>query len=298
MRTALTWTSVPCVCASAADRRPGEHEEGRQREVLEAEELLGVDARRVQERAQPLVVLGVALGDEADLLHAGTRASQPRRSSSPSASAGCAPAAPIRRSTTKKGTALIPSAHGRALVLADVGRVAVAGEHVAHVVLGQADLEREARERLGVADALALGVVGAHQALLHRVLHAVGLGQLHEPVGVEGVAAAREVGAHVQAVGGRDLGELALAGERLVAAHAVLLREVRGAVDRALRPARADRARSCATSRRPRRGARRRPARPRSGACRRSTRGRRCQTRSRCPWLSALDASGRRAAPR
>ena len=54
------------------------------------------------------------VGGDAHRASAGTSAvapaSQPRRSSSPSASGGCAPAAPIRRSTTKKGTALIPSA--------------------------------------------------------------------------------------------------------------------------------------------------------------------------------------------
>ena len=65
-----------------------------------------------------------------------------------------------------EGHRVDPERHRRALVLADLGRVARAGEHVAHLVLGQADLEREAGERVGVADGLALGEVGAHQALL------------------------------------------------------------------------------------------------------------------------------------
>jgi hypothetical protein len=176
-----------------ADGRPREDEEGRQREVLEAEELLGIDAGRVQQGAQPLVVLGVALRDEADLLHAATCASQPRRSSSPSASAGWRARSADPAVHDEEGHGVDAELHGRALVVADVGRVAVGVQHVAHLVLGQADLEREAQQRLAVADRLALRVVGEHQPLLHHVLRAVGLGQLHEPVGVEGVAAAGEV---------------------------------------------------------------------------------------------------------
>ena len=50
--------------------RAGEDEERRQREVVEPDELLGVDARGVEEFAQGGVVLGVALRDVGELLHA------------------------------------------------------------------------------------------------------------------------------------------------------------------------------------------------------------------------------------
>ena len=90
------------------------------------------------------------------------------------------------------------------------GGVAVGDQHLAHLVLGQADLEREPPQRVGVPDALPLGAEGEHQSLLHRVLHPVGLRQLHEPVGVEGVAAAHEDRRDFQAVAGGDLGGLPL----------------------------------------------------------------------------------------
>ncbi len=51
------------------DGRPGEHEERGQREVVEPDELLGVDAGGVEELAQGGVVLGVALRDVGELLH-------------------------------------------------------------------------------------------------------------------------------------------------------------------------------------------------------------------------------------
>ena len=51
------------------DGRAGEHEERGQREVVEPDELLGVDAGGVEELAQGGVVLGVALRDVGELLH-------------------------------------------------------------------------------------------------------------------------------------------------------------------------------------------------------------------------------------
>ncbi len=52
------------------DRRAGEDEERRQREVVEPDELLRVDARGVEEFAQGGIVLRVALRDVGELLHA------------------------------------------------------------------------------------------------------------------------------------------------------------------------------------------------------------------------------------
>ena len=59
-------------------------------------------------------------------------------------------------------------------------------------------------------------------------------GEVHDAVRVERVAAAREVEAEVQALGGGDVGHALLHRKRLVAAHAVLLGEMRRAVVLAL----------------------------------------------------------------
>jgi len=121
-----------------------------------------------------------------------------------------------------------------ALVLTHLGRVAVAREHVAHLVLRQADVEREPLERGAVGDQLALAEVGAHEALLHRILRAVRGSEVDEPVGVERIGATRDVEAEVQSVAGRRLRHPGLHGQRLVAARAVLLGEMGGTVDGAL----------------------------------------------------------------
>ena len=86
-----------------------------------------------------------------------------------------------------------------------------------------------------VADRLALGEVGAHQALLHRVLRAVRRGEVHEPVGVERVAAAGDVEAERRGPSSAATSVMRCCiATRLLAARAVLLGEVRGAVDLAL----------------------------------------------------------------
>ena len=58
----------------------------------------------------------------------------------------------------------------------------------------------------------------------------MGRGKLHEPVGVEGVAAARDVEPKLETLGCRDGGQVRVHRERLLAAHSVLAREMIGAV--------------------------------------------------------------------
>jgi hypothetical protein len=62
------------------DRRAAEHEERCEREVLEPEELLGVDAGGVEEGAQPVLVVGMPLGDVGELLRGQQFSSRGRRS--------------------------------------------------------------------------------------------------------------------------------------------------------------------------------------------------------------------------
>ena len=175
------------------------------------------------------------------------RASQPRRRSSPKTSGGCAPDAPSARSTTKNGTAWMPScAAARSSSRTSAAKRSPASSSRTSSAGSPASTPR--RSSVGrVADRLALGEVGAHEALLHRVLRAVGGGEVQQAVGVERVAAAGDVEAELEALLGRDVGHPLLHRDRLLAARAVLLGEVRGAVDARARAARPGRARSCAT---------------------------------------------------
>ena len=67
-----------------------------------------------------------------------------------------------------------------------------------------------------VGQQLAFGVVGAQEALLHLALQPMLSGELEEAVAVEGVAAAREVEAHVEPVGGCHVAQLLLPGARIL----------------------------------------------------------------------------------
>ena len=105
---------------------------------------------------------------------------------------------------------------------------------------GHADLLGQPDERRVVGQQLALGVVGAQEALLHLALQPVLGRELEEAVAVEGVAAAGEVEAHVEPVAGRHVAQLLLPRARLLDAHPVLLGQVLGARPRARRRARVE----------------------------------------------------------
>jgi hypothetical protein len=127
------------------------------------------------------------------------RASQACRSRSPSTSGGCAPEAPIARSTTKNGTALMPSD----VAVRSSARTSSAYRSVAST---------------------------AHEPLLHGVLRAVRVGEMEESMRVEGRPVAREVEAEVEPFAGGDVRHLLLHRTGLLDARAVLRGEVLGAV--------------------------------------------------------------------
>ena len=85
-----------------------------------------------------------------------------------------------------------------------------------------------------IGDQLTFGEVRAQQALLHRILEAVGLGQVHETVGVEGGAAASDVEAEGKLLACRHRRQPLLGFARLLDGHAVLRRQALGAVAGAL----------------------------------------------------------------
>ena len=66
-----------------------------------------------------------------------------------------------------------------------------------------------ADERVVIGHQLALGEVGEHQALLHRVLEAVLGGEVDDAVAVEGRAAALDVQVEVEALAGGGVGHRA-----------------------------------------------------------------------------------------
>ena len=140
----------------------------------------------------------------------------------------------MRRSITKHGTALMPSA----AAVRSSSRTSAAKRSLASVVADlvgvEADVDREPLERGVVAHQLALAQVAAHQALLHRVLAAVQRREVHEPVRVERVAGARGLEVEVEPLARRRGGHLVLHRPRLLDARPVLAREVLGAVALAL----------------------------------------------------------------
>ena len=92
------------------------------------------------------------------------------------------------------------------------------------------------RTRVGlVGDRETFGEGGAQQALLHLRLQPVIFGQVEQPVGVEGVAAADEVEPELQAVSGRALGHLLAGLFGLGDRHAVLAGQMLGMGSSALR---------------------------------------------------------------
>ncbi len=112
------------------------------------------------------------------------------------------------------------------LVLADLLRVTIGGQHGACLLRVQAGLGGQPRENLVAADQLTLGQVRAHQPLLERILKTACRGEVEQAVRVECVAPAKEVEAEVEAVAGCGLGHRALHLQRLLAAGAVLLGEM------------------------------------------------------------------------
>ena len=126
----------------------------------------------------------------------------------------------------KNGTALIPKPVALELVLTHRLGEAISAEHLGHLVARQADLAAETGQFGVVADQAALLEIGAQQALLHRVLEIVIRGEVDEAMRVERVARAggREVEGEALARGG--LRHLVMRGLRLLAAHAVLAREM------------------------------------------------------------------------
>ncbi len=170
-----------------------------------------------------------------------------------------------------------------ALVVADLVGEPVAREHRAGLVVIEPDLGGQADERVVVGHELALGEVGAEQALFHRVLEPVLAGEMDDAMGIKGGAAAGHVEAEVKALAGRRVGHLTLHLAGVLDGHAVLLRESLGTIALALRrgggveleapPRHAHVVAMLELAR----------ARPRTGAYRCSTKDRRCRTRFRFP---------------
>ena len=123
---------------------------------------------------------------------------------------------------------------GLALVGAHLVGEAVGREDLPGLVGVQSGLGAEPHQRLGVADALALGEVGAEQPLLHRVLDAALRAEVDQPVGVEGVAAAGVLEVELPAVHRGGLRHLAVHPVGLLPRDAVLRRQVLGQVALAL----------------------------------------------------------------
>ena len=83
-------------------------------------------------------------------------------------------------------------------------------EQVADLVRGEPGLDAEPLERRVVAHQVALALVRAHEPLLDRVLEPVGGAEVHEPVGVEGVAGARAAEPELEPLVGGEPGDLRL----------------------------------------------------------------------------------------
>src|SRR3954470_14048831 len=81
---------------------------------------------------------------------------------------------------------------------------------------------REPDERLVVVDRLGVGEVGAHQALLHRVLDPARLAELDQPLRVERVPAACAVEVVLESLLGRETGEALVRSRNVLRAHPVL----------------------------------------------------------------------------
>ncbi|MBA2282546.1 MAG: DinB family protein, partial [Acidimicrobiia bacterium] len=120
---------------------------------------------------------------------------------------------------------------GLALVGPHVGCVAVAAEHLAHLVLVEAGGHRHVDEHVGVGDGPALGLVGGEHRLLHLVLATPGGPQVDQAVGVEGAPGPGDVEAEVEALVIGDAAHALVHGLGLVAGDAVLRRQPADEVD-------------------------------------------------------------------
>ena len=108
------------------------------------------------------------------------------------------------------------------LVMAHIGGVRVAVEHLANRRLVEAGLDGEPGEGLLFPDGRSLDEIGRHQTLLERVLLAGRLCVVDEAVRIKRIAGARAIQVEVQADGGGIGGDPRLRGLGGRTAHAVL----------------------------------------------------------------------------
>ncbi len=137
-------------------------------------------------------------------------------------SPGCAPEIPYRRSITKNGTPVAPSALRGLLVRRDLGAELIGVEHRRHLGRIKPDVGGQPGQGRAVEDRLLLGEVRAVQPLDQLGLEPALARQLQQPVRVPGAAAAQIAHPEGQAGLGGALLHLLLRGLRLLRAHPVL----------------------------------------------------------------------------